>query len=298
MNLGENIYKFRKEKNLSQEKLAELLEVSRQSISKWETNTSIPELDKLVKMSEIFGVSLDELIKHPTTQEKEETPCTQKIVTSNFTNHPKATVGQTQKIIGIILLCFGILAFLLFTVLGGIFSGLIISFPFIACATICFIFRKRALLFCCWAIYFCFDIYFSFATGINRSNVLFSLIWTNEMNFGILYFSWILFIILAALVFATFFSYRNFIFTPNKKRIIILSVFLFCTISMFIISCILTTNLMNEMINSEHMALRTYSFFIRFVSLIADWLNISAFSVTLIHLLGYLKFKKQKRGLS
>lgn len=298
MNLGENIYKFRKEKNLSQENLAELLEVSRQSISKWETNTSIPELDKLIKMSEIFGVSLDDLVKDLSLQENIAPPCPQKLEKQEIQNQKRESVGQTQKLIGIILLCFGILAFLLFTVLGGIFSGLIISFPFIACAAICLIFKKRALLFCCWAIYFSFDIYFSFATGINRANVLFSLIWTREMNFGILYFSWLFFIVLVTLVFATFFSYRKFIFTPNKKRIIILSVFLFCTISVFIISCILATNLMNEIINSEHMALRTYSFFIRFVSLISDWLNILAFSVTLIHLLGYLKFKKQKRGLS
>ena len=62
MSLGERIYKLRTEKNLSQGELADALEVSRQSISKWETNGSVPELDKLVKLSEVFGVSLDELI--------------------------------------------------------------------------------------------------------------------------------------------------------------------------------------------------------------------------------------------
>ena len=62
MSLGERIYKLRTEKEMSQGDLADALEVSRQSISKWETNGSVPELDKLVKLSELFGVSLDELI--------------------------------------------------------------------------------------------------------------------------------------------------------------------------------------------------------------------------------------------
>ena len=62
MNLGENIYKQRTAKNLSQEDLANALEVSRQSVSKWENNSAVPELDKLVKMAQLFGISLDELV--------------------------------------------------------------------------------------------------------------------------------------------------------------------------------------------------------------------------------------------
>ena len=62
MSLGERIFKLRTEKNLSQGDLADALEVSRQSISKWETNASVPELDKLIKLSEVFAVSLDYLI--------------------------------------------------------------------------------------------------------------------------------------------------------------------------------------------------------------------------------------------
>ena len=62
MNLGERIYEFRNEKNLSQGDLADRLDVSRQSISKWENNMAIPDLDKLIKLSDIFEVSLDELV--------------------------------------------------------------------------------------------------------------------------------------------------------------------------------------------------------------------------------------------
>lgn len=61
MKLEENIYRLRTSQELSQESLAELLGVSRQSVSKWETGTSVPDLDKLIKLCDIFGVTLDEL---------------------------------------------------------------------------------------------------------------------------------------------------------------------------------------------------------------------------------------------
>jgi len=52
MTLGENIVRLRTQKNWSQGDLADALEISRQSVSKWETDASIPELDKLLKLSE------------------------------------------------------------------------------------------------------------------------------------------------------------------------------------------------------------------------------------------------------
>ena len=63
MTLGQNIARLRAQKNLSQGDLADALEVSRQSVSKWETDASIPELDKLLRLAELFGVTLDELVK-------------------------------------------------------------------------------------------------------------------------------------------------------------------------------------------------------------------------------------------
>lgn len=62
MNLGESIYKYRTEKNMSQGDLADALEVSRQSVSKWENNAAVPELEKLIKMAQLFDITLDELV--------------------------------------------------------------------------------------------------------------------------------------------------------------------------------------------------------------------------------------------
>ncbi len=75
MTLGEKIYHLRTEQGLSQEALGEKLGVSRQSVSKWETDQSIPELDKIVTVSEIFGVSTDYLLKEKIeTYPEEEEP--------------------------------------------------------------------------------------------------------------------------------------------------------------------------------------------------------------------------------
>ena len=57
----EKLQKLRKEKGYSQEQLADLLDVSRQSVSKWESGTTYPEMDKLLSLCKIFNVSLDEL---------------------------------------------------------------------------------------------------------------------------------------------------------------------------------------------------------------------------------------------
>lgn len=74
MTLGQRIQTFRKKQCLSQEALGERLGVSRQAISKWESDLTIPELDKLIAMSRLFGVSLDDLMgmEEPEKPEKPE----------------------------------------------------------------------------------------------------------------------------------------------------------------------------------------------------------------------------------
>ena len=63
LNIGEKIYQLRKKKNLSQEDLASILNVSRQTISKWETGDSTPDLDKIVPLCNFFEISTDEFLK-------------------------------------------------------------------------------------------------------------------------------------------------------------------------------------------------------------------------------------------
>lgn len=63
MTLGEKLSKLRKENNYTQEQLSDVLGVSRQAISKWESNITYPGTDKLIRMSELFNCSLDYLLK-------------------------------------------------------------------------------------------------------------------------------------------------------------------------------------------------------------------------------------------
>ncbi len=72
MNLGEKIYKLRKEKGLSQEALAELTGTTRQAVSKWENNQGYPETEKLLLLSNVFEVSVDFLLKDEKTEKGAE----------------------------------------------------------------------------------------------------------------------------------------------------------------------------------------------------------------------------------
>ena len=63
MNLGENLFQARKKKGLSQEAVAEKLGVSRQTISKWETDETLLDIRQAKKLAVLYGLTLDELIK-------------------------------------------------------------------------------------------------------------------------------------------------------------------------------------------------------------------------------------------
>ena len=62
MSLSKNLKKIRKEHNLSQEQLADKLGVSRQSVSKWESDQAYPEMDKMISICKMFNLNIDELL--------------------------------------------------------------------------------------------------------------------------------------------------------------------------------------------------------------------------------------------
>ena len=74
MSTGEKIYELRKKKNMSQAELAQVLNVSRQTISKWETGESNPDFDKIVPLCNFFEISTDEFLRgsNPILEEKIE----------------------------------------------------------------------------------------------------------------------------------------------------------------------------------------------------------------------------------
>lgn len=73
MSLGERLLELRKSKHLSQEELAYKLDVTRQTISKWETDQSTPDFDKIMPLCKLYGITSDELLTGIANEKEKET---------------------------------------------------------------------------------------------------------------------------------------------------------------------------------------------------------------------------------
>ena len=89
MEFNNKLYELRKQKGLSQEELANRLNVSRQTVSKWEVGESSPDMEKLVAISELFDISLDELVLDKAVKKEE---ASEQIVKSELYNDIKEHV--------------------------------------------------------------------------------------------------------------------------------------------------------------------------------------------------------------
>lgn len=146
--LGERIYQERTARRLSQTDLAEALEVSRQSVSKWETNASVPDLDKLVRMCELFEVSMDSLVRGVEPQKPEENP-------------PSAAAPQKENglnvriILGLMLVFFGLLVFTVraFFLRIGLDDALVWSAPLLVTGGMSLKFSKHPVLAAFWGLW-------------------------------------------------------------------------------------------------------------------------------------------------
>lgn len=74
MTIGDRIAKYRRNQGLSQEELAEKLGISRQSVSKWERNESLPEADKIPLLAQVFSITTDELLTGEEPQAQQAPP--------------------------------------------------------------------------------------------------------------------------------------------------------------------------------------------------------------------------------
>lgn len=113
MTLGEKLSKLRKEYNYTQEQLADILGVSRQSISKWESDIAYPETEKLIELGKLFECSMDYLLKDDVTEKTDtsvsESTFNEKVTEISkkvMTDKNKGKAKKILKIIGIILAVF------------------------------------------------------------------------------------------------------------------------------------------------------------------------------------------------
>lgn len=127
MEFNNKLYELRKQKGFSQEELANRLNVSRQTVSKWEVGDSTPDMEKLIAISDLFGISLDELVldkapePDPAPQSAKSelyTDIKEKILTED--NGKKVRKGL--KIAGIVLgavMLVDIISFVIYVILNG-----------------------------------------------------------------------------------------------------------------------------------------------------------------------------------
>ena len=127
MDFNNRLYQLRKQKGLSQEELANRLNVSRQTVSKWEVGDSTPDMEKLVAISDLFDVSLDKLVmgkedepQIPTTTKSElVTVLNEKVLTSNNKKKAKSVL----KIVGIIaavILLVDVISMIIYFAVNGV----------------------------------------------------------------------------------------------------------------------------------------------------------------------------------
>lgn len=146
MSLGQNLQFLRKRDNITQEQLAESLEVSRQSVSKWESDTTYPEMDKLLQLANLFHCSLDDLVQKDISSQYVEDKCNYDQFMNQFSRRITTGVGLILSGVTIMLL--------LNTFIPKVhgfdmeeFSGIIFLFFVIAAVAIFYCFRLTEKLF-------------------------------------------------------------------------------------------------------------------------------------------------------
>ncbi|WP_018921740.1 helix-turn-helix transcriptional regulator [Salsuginibacillus kocurii] len=97
MELGSQLKRLREEYNMSQEELSKKLGVSRQAVYKWESNKGYPDIENLIELSEIFNVTIDEIIK------KDD-----KLIKKINVDEEKSTFSDAGFYVGLVIMFFGI----------------------------------------------------------------------------------------------------------------------------------------------------------------------------------------------
>ena len=207
MTLGEKIYELRTQNKRSQGDLANELNVSRQSISKWENDNSKPDLEKIVKLAEIFKVSLDELIKN---EEKEK-------ANVNTTEHSVINKNIKEKKIAKGLLITGIILMFLFPLLNLGILGVFVAIPFLICSLIYYKAKSNHFFLCLWTIFPIADIFVRIFMGIGWSDVKRTLQWDYSLNYGRLAIAWIQFVLILFLIIFSSIKLSKNSYEINKK---------------------------------------------------------------------------------
>ncbi len=237
MSLGTNLYALRARAGLSQDALAERLEVSRQSVSKWETDASVPELEKLIRLAEMFNVTLDELVRGDVTAAPAalapEAPEGMEPAPEIFEWEPpepgpegperpstRPPVSHGQRVTGNALLITAAALTAALTLFLGILGLLLagsLDLLLIPCGILCRRCPKRAGLWCAWAVWLWVDGYIVANMGISTGAFLVLFTGNPELLLGMagkLVLSGVMLAVIAAMTAWTAWSFRR---TPLSR---------------------------------------------------------------------------------
>ncbi len=133
MNLGEKLFELRKKKNLTQDEVAEKLNVTRQTVSKWETNQSTPDFDKIIPLCELYEISTDELLRGEKQEKTEENNYNneEKKNKNNYENMTKNQIKQKSAQV----VCSSILIFIVAIAYAGIGTAVMMWNPVVVGCT-------------------------------------------------------------------------------------------------------------------------------------------------------------------
>ena len=211
MNLGANITAFRTAQGLSQEQLAQLLGVSRQSVSKWETGTATPDLVHLLRLCEIFSVSLDTLVGQQAAQ-----PVPPVQAASPAPASPQKQGLAAHQTVGIILLCMAFLVMLVCIGMGArLLEGAVFAVPFTLCGLLCVTVHFHPGLWCGWALYAMASLLLPMVSGLTPLAVFNPLLYTGLHHPASIAVSWLMFLAFAALC---LYTGRAFSHKPLRLR--------------------------------------------------------------------------------
>ena len=292
MTLGENIVRLRTQRNWSQGDLADALDISRQSVSKWETDASVPELEKLLKLSELFGVTLDALVRGEDAPQSEPAAAEVQTDPSSFAPQAVPARDKSRSIIGTVLLCTGAVIVLLFLLLfGSIFSGLLFGAPFFICGVICLTAKSRVGLWCGWAVYACVDLYLRFATGLSWTTVFMTHLWTAQMNYARLAISWVQLLGMLVMIVCTARSYRTLRLPTTKKEVTwLIAGWLAALVVLPLLMSYGIMPLWRDALNNY----RNFSPYF-FLSVLCDYVRLALVNILLVRTLAVWRLKREEK---
>ncbi len=190
--MGERIYKLRKKNNMSQGDLANELDTSRQTISKWENNMCIPELDKIIRLCEIFSVSSDYILRGIVEEAKDSNDRKEQTILKEQT----VIVEKTTDIKTIFASGLLINAMFFLFLFPKMFY---IPVFFSAVAATLLFCKKHAIYYSLWLVFFCINIFCSLSTAGGMDMIFDASVYTSEYSY-LLIVSYLLWISLFALI--------------------------------------------------------------------------------------------------